>query len=148
MRQDMSVMRYLIYYNIQQQNQQKPVERTNSGSSVSSFGLGLLSRTQSKNDPTSPIDLHPALTPQMSNPMDPSHLPLSRIVYKGKQIGLLPRASLDRKASTDEDGSSNGRRDSNNSDKSRSGSSGFSSTGFDIRSHKRQGPDGLEAQDR
>jgi hypothetical protein len=81
--------------------------------------------------------------------MDPSHLPLSRIVYKGqKHMGILPRASLERKGSTDEEVSSNGRRDSNNSEKSRSGSSGFISTGFDIRSHKRQGPDGHETQDR
>jgi len=126
-----------------------PVERTNSNSSVSSFGLGLLSRSQSKqSDPVS-SNPHTTLTAQLSNPLDPSHLPLSRIVYKGqKHIGLLPRASLERKGSGDEESSSNGRRDSSNSEKSRSGSSGFISTGFDIRSHKRQGPDGHETQER
>jgi len=92
-----------------------------------------------------------AISPQLSGQniqIDSSpHLPLSRIVYKQK-MGLLPRASLERKGSSEDDHSATGvRRDSNNSDKSRK-SSGFSASEFDVRSLKRQGPDGHEVQDR
>ncbi|XP_021948570.1 uncharacterized protein LOC110846211 isoform X2 [Folsomia candida] len=141
------------------QTQTRPVDikRTDSASSISSFGLGLLSRTHSRHEVLN--NPHIAISPQLSGQkiqIDSSHLPLSRITYKqNKQtIGLLPRASLERKNSDAEEDlqnsppSANNRRDSNNSDKSRSASSGFSSTGFDIRQQKRPGPDGHEMEDR
>lgn len=120
------------------------MERADSSSSVSSFGLRGLLRTQSRGE----VSNNPhAISPQLSGQIiaiDSSHLPLSRIVYN------LPRASLERKCSSDEENLNNcgTRRDSSNSTKSRSGSSGFSSTGFDIRSQKRTHGDGHEMEDR
>lgn len=137
---------------IQSQLNVKPVERTNSSSSVSSYGLGFLSRTHSKQEYSNYP--HIAISPQLSGQIvDPSHVPLSRIVYKQKQIGLLPRASLERRNSSEDEriamsSVNNNRRDSNNSDKSRSNTSGFNSSGYDIKHHKRSGPDGHEKEDR
>ncbi|ODN06277.1 Dual oxidase maturation factor 1 [Orchesella cincta] len=150
-----------------EENQFKPIERTNSqqsGSSISSFGLGLLSRTESRRDPKGGVSgasggiILPAphkqpisTQPSGEDEEDPNHLPLARIQYKTKHMGIyqLPRASIERKSSSEEESSFSSppsRRDSSNSEKSRSGSSGFSSTSFDLSSKQRPGPDGLEAQ--
>lgn len=148
------------------QNKFKPIERTNSqqsGSSISSFGLGLLSRSDSRRDPAGasgggilltnkqPISTQPSGGADEEEDDDASHLPLARIQYKTKHMGIyqLPRASIERKSSTEEESSFSSppsRRDSSNSEKSRSGSSGFSSTSFDLSSQKRPGPDGHENQ--
>jgi len=150
------------------QNQMKPIERTNSqqsGSSISSFGLGLLSRTESRRDPKggasgisgggnivpSPHKQPISTQPSGEDEEDPNHLPLARIQYKTKHMGIyqLPRASIERKSSSEEESSFSNppsRRDSSNSEKSRSGSSGFSSTSFDLSSKKRSGPDGHETE--
>lgn len=137
-----------------------------SGSSISSFGLGLLSRTASRRD-TNPsantILLHNSMSssPKRSSlvaingnsssnsPTDmTNHAPLSRIHYKTKHIGLhqLPRASIERRSSSEDENSS--RRNSNRSERSRSGSSGFISTNFVEILHvsKRPGPDGHEME--